>query len=299
MSPRIGLVGLGRMGSAMAGRLLGAGYDVWLTNRSRQRADALLRDGAQWADTPRELAERVELAISTVADDAALADVALGSNGVLAADRTDVTYVDMSTVSVAASQQVAAAAAERSITYLRAPVTGSTALAEAGSLGILISGDKDAVEEVRPVLSVLGEPIFHLGEAEEARVMKLALNMVLASTIVGLTEALMLGECNGLDRQEMLDIFAGSAVGSPLIRYKSATLTNGDYSPAFSTAMLMKDLDLATSLGRDVALPTPATGLNRDLMQATAGLGLGEHDFASVLVLYETLSGRRKPNPQQ
>lgn len=298
MTIRVGLIGLGRMGTAMAGRLLNADYGVWVHNRSPERADALVRSGAHWADTPRELAENVDFVISTVADDAALNDVAMSDSGVLAASRTDFVYVDMSTVSVSASQHVAHAAAARSITYLRAPVTGSTALAESGSLGILISGEKDSVEDVKPVLAVLGDPVFYLGESEEARVMKLALNMVLASTIVGLTEALVLGESYGLDRKEMLEIFSDSAVGSPLIRYKSATLASSDFSAAFSTTMLMKDLDLATALGRDAGLPTPATGLNRDLMQATAGLGLGEHDFASVVLLYETLSGRRKPQSQ-
>lgn len=299
MTTRVGLVGLGRMGSAMAGRLLDAGYDLWLHNRSREKADALLRGGAHWAGTAADLAERVDLVISTVADDDALTEITLGSDGILAASHPGLTYADMSTVSVATSERVAAAATERSVRYLRAPVTGSTVLAESGSLGILISGDESAVEEFRPVLSVLGNSIFHLGDLEEARVMKLALNMVLASTIVGLTEALVLGECYGLDRKDMLGVFTDSAVGSPLIRYKSGTLANEDYAPAFSTAMLMKDLDLATSLGRAAGLPTPAAGLNRDLMQAAAGLGYGELDFASVIMLFETLSGRRKLHQQQ
>lgn len=297
MSSRVGVVGLGKMGSAMAGRLLDAGYDVWLHNRSANKAEPLRARGAQWADSAKALAGHVDLVISTVADDDALTGVALGPNGILSGPSKELTYADMSTVSVSASATVAAAAAERSVTYLRAPVTGSTVLADSGSLGILISGDERAVEQFRPVFSVLGKSLFYLGAAEEARVMKLALNMVLASTIVGLTEGLVLGECYGLDRKSMLAVFGESAVGSPLIRYKTAPLTDEDFTPAFSTEMLMKDLDLAIGLGRSAGLPTPAAGLNRDLLQATAGLGFGAHDFAAVITLFETLSGRRKLQP--
>jgi len=218
MSARIGVVGIGRMGSAMAGRLLEAGYELWLHNRSRHKAERLVERGAKWSDTAKDLAQHVDLAITVIADDAALSEVTLGETGIFAGARPGLTYADMSTVSVAASTAVADAANLSSVPYLRAPVTGSTVLAEAGELGILVSGDKAAVDKFRPVFSVLGKSLFYLGGTEEARVMKLALNMVLASTIVGLTEALVLGECHGLDRRSMLDVFVDSAVGSPLLR---------------------------------------------------------------------------------
>src|SRR5262249_52210467 len=160
--------------------------------------------------------------------------------------------VDMSTVSGEASAEVAAAAAAADVAYLRAPVTGSTTLAATGDLGILVSGPPESLQKFGDVFDVLGRRVFHLGPGEEARVMKLALNMLVAGTVVGLSEALVLGERAGLDWRSMLEVFTDSAVGSPLLRYKAASLSTRDFTPAFTTAMMAKDLDLALDLGHRV-----------------------------------------------
>lgn len=280
------------MGSAIAGRLLAAGHDLWVYNRTPEKASRLLAEGARWADHPAALAEQVELAISMVADDAALQDVALGERGVLTAEHPPPTYVDMSTVSVNVSTRVAEVAEVRSVDYLRAPVTGSTVLAHEGSVGILVSGPRAALEKYDDVFSVIGKSVFHLGEAEEARVMKLALNIVVANTVMSLSEALVLGERCGLDWQRMLDVFSDSAVGSPLMRYKAAQLSSRDFSPAFTASMMSKDLGLALDLAHQAGSPAPATAVCRELLQATVGSGWGDHDFASTILLLEQLSAR-------
>lgn len=289
---RIGIVGLGQMGSAIAGRLLAAGHDVWVHNRTPEKASGLLADGARWADDPAALAEQVELAISMVADDRALEDVALGERGLLAVAHPSLTYVDMSTVSVNVSTKVARAAEVMSVDYLRAPVTGGTVLAQQGSVGVLVSGPKTALDKYDDIFSVIGKSVFHLGDGEEARVMKLALNIVVASTVMSLSEALVLGERSGLDWQGMLDVFSDSAVGSPLMRYKAAQLSTRDFSPAFTTSMMSKDLGLALDLAHETGSAAPATAVCRELLHATIGSGWGDHDFASTILLLEQLSAR-------
>jgi 3-hydroxyisobutyrate dehydrogenase-like beta-hydroxyacid dehydrogenase len=291
MARRIGFVGLGNMGQLMARRLLEAGHEVWLHNRTPGKAAPLLAQGGRWAADPQSLAQQVELVITMVADDAALRQVALGTDGVLGRAQPGLTYVDMSTVSGEASAEVAAAATNADVAYLRAPVTGSTALAAAGELGILVSGPRESLDKFGDVFDVLGRQVFHLGTAEEARVMKLALNMLVAGTVVGLAEALVLGERAGLDWRSMLDVFTESAVGSPLVRYKAASLSTRDFAPAFSTAMMAKDLDLALDLGHRIGAALPTTAQSRELLQVTCGLGWGERDFSAAVLTFERLSG--------
>src|SRR5262249_22260845 len=161
MARRIGFVGLGHMGSVMAARLLEAGHEIWLHNRTQGKAASLLTQGAHWAEDPQSLAQRVELVITMVADDEALRQGALGSDGVLDRAAPGLTYVDMSTVSGEASAEVAAAAAAADVAYLRAPVTGSTTLAATGDLGILVSGPPESLQKFGDVFDVLGRRVFH------------------------------------------------------------------------------------------------------------------------------------------
>lgn len=291
MPRRIGILGLGTMGSIIASRLLDAGHELWVHNRSAERARALLQAGASWAENGDDLAGRVELLITMVSDDTALEAVALGPRGVLAREHPGLVYADMSTVSPAASGTVAAAAAAVGTPYLRAPVTGSTALAEAGALGVLASGPQEALTAFSEPFSAIAERVFHLGDADEARVMKLALNTLVASTIVGLSEALVLGERSGLDRRAMLDVFAGSAVASPLVRYKAAGLAEGDFRAAFTTELMAKDLAAALVVGRASGAAMPMTALSHELLRATCGMGWADRDFSAAVLMYEAFAG--------
>lgn len=288
---RIGVLGLGNMGSLMAGRLVAAGFETWVTNRTPERAKGLLDQGAHWADSADTLADQVELLITMVADDAALTEVATGADGILTRPRTGLVYADMSTVSPAASAVVARAAEAVGVDYLRAPVTGSTTLAESGALGILASGPQAAVDTFDPAFAVIGKRVFYLGAGEEARIMKLALNTLVAQTVVGLSEALVLGERGGLDWQAMLDVFADSAVASPLVQYKAASLAKRNFDAAFTTAMMTKDLDVALQVGRDVGAVMPTTSLSHELLRAACGLGWADQDFSTAVLMFEQLAG--------
>lgn len=287
---RIGVLGLGNMGSTMAGRLLSAGFDVWVTNRTPERAKSLLDAGAQWADSADGLADQVELLITMVADDQALHAVTTGDNGILLRPRPGLTFADMSTVSPSASSAVASAAQEVGVPYLRAPVTGSTALAEAGLLGIIASGPETARVAFDEAFSAIGKRVFYLGTGDEARVMKLALNTLVAQTVIGLSEALVLGKQSGLAWQTMLDVFSDSAVASPLVQYKANTLARRDFDAAFTTSMMAKDLNVAMQVGREVGAVMPTTALAHELLRAACGMGWSDQDFTSAVLMFEHLS---------
>lgn len=288
---RIGVLGLGNMGSIMATRLLSAGFEVWVNNRTAERANGLLAAGAHWSDSGDAMADEVELLITMIADDTALMNVTTGDKGFLHRPRTGLVYADMSTVSPAASAAVAQAAQAAEVRYLRAPVSGSTALAQAGALGILTSGPQDALDVFDAPFAVIGKRVFYLGSGEEARIMKLALNTLVAQSVVGLSEALVLGERSGLNWQTMLDVFSDSAVASPLVQYKASTLAKRDFEAAFTTSMMTKDLDVALQIGRTAGAVMPATALSQELLRATCGLGWADKDFSTAVLMFEQLAG--------
>jgi 3-hydroxyisobutyrate dehydrogenase-like beta-hydroxyacid dehydrogenase len=280
---RVAVLGLGAMGAAIARRLEDAGAELAVYNRSTARAREFVDRGADLGATPADAASGTDVAISMVADGIAVDAVLLGEDGVLAAEAPPPVVVDMSTIDVPASERVAARAAERGVAYLRAPVSGNPGVVAAGNLTILVSGDAGALARVRPVLEAIGPTVLHLGEGEQARVMKLALNLMVAGTAQLLAEALVLGEANGLERARMLDVIGASAVGSPLVKYKSAALAADDYTSTFSARLMHKDLQLVVECANSAGAPVPVTALVEQLVQGCIGSGMGDLDFA-VLV---------------
>ena len=291
MAKRIGFIGLGHMGAPMAGRLLEAGYPLTVYNRSAERTRELVARGASGAGSPADLAHTADLVISMLSDGRVLLEVALGETGVLAGARPGLLLVDMSTVAPNESAQLAASCEGVGVDYLRAPVSGSTMLAASGLLTILASGPRERFEEVGDVLAVLGQQRYYLGPGEEARVMKLALNMMVGTTMAAFAESQVLGEKAGLNWQSMLEVFANSAVGSPLVKYKTPPLERRDFSPAFTVELMAKDFDLALEAARHLGVAAPVTALVRQVLQATASSGWSSHDFSAVLLFLERAAG--------
>jgi 3-hydroxyisobutyrate dehydrogenase-like beta-hydroxyacid dehydrogenase len=240
---KVALLGLGAMGAAIA-RRLEATDDVELTvyNRSPAPLGEFRERGVSTAPTPREAAVSADVAISMLADGGAVEAVALDEDGALGASPG--ALIDMSTIDIATSLRVAERAAAAGVAYLRAPVSGNPSVVAAGNLTILVSGDARAYERTRGVLEAIGPTLFYLGDAEQARVMKLALNLMVAGTTELLAEALVLGEASGLQRAQMLDVIGGSAVGSPFVKYKSGPLAAEDFTSTFSARLMHKDLRL-------------------------------------------------------
>jgi 3-hydroxyisobutyrate dehydrogenase-like beta-hydroxyacid dehydrogenase len=279
---KVAVAGLGRMGEPIAGRLLLAGHDLTVWNRTSARATGLAAQGAHVAGTPAEVWDTASVCVTMLTDDAALAAVTGGADGLLAADGAGRTLVDMSTVSPASSAEVAGAAERSGFAYLRAPVSGNPSIVEAGNLTILVSGPKAAFDATEPLLRDIGPNVFLVGGQEEARVLKLALNLMLAGTAELIAEALVLGEANGLDRATMLEVMGASAVGSPFVKYKTAGLLADSYVTTFPTTGMVKDLTLALEVGRAAGAPLPAAELVERLLQACIDDGMGELDFMAL-----------------
>lgn len=288
--PALGWIGTGKMGRPMALRLLAQGHPLALFEPSGENRRPLEERGASAASGLPDLAARADLVFCTIPDDAALRAVVLGPQGLAAAARPGTVLVEMSTVSPAASAEVAEALRAAGVHYLRAPVSGSTALAAAGGLTVLASGDPEAWAAAEPLLAVLSARRFHLGAGEEARYMKLALNALVGGTAALLAEALALGEAGGLSRAAMAEVIEASAVASPLIRYKRAAIVEGDLSPAFELRQMVKDMGLIAEAGRQSGVPLALAGLVLRHYLAAEAAGHGGEDFFALLDWQRDLS---------
>lgn len=292
---KIGWIGLGNMGAPMSTNLVKAGNEVIVWNRTKSKAQPVLDAGAAWADSPKEIGEKCDIVFTMVADGPTLLKVALGDDGALAGMSDGKILVDMSTVSAEESATVAEAAKAKGVELVRAPVTGSTALAANASLGILASGDKATYEKVLPYFEKMGKNQFYLGSGEQARIMKLCLNLMIATTMQMEAEAVVLAEKAGIETRQACDIIAGSAAGSPLTGYKAALIAGGEYAPAFSVKLMMKDLDLALAAGKQYGVPLPSTALTRQSLQSAAATGRAEKDFSVLTQCLEEQSGYKRP----
>jgi len=280
---QVAVLGLGKMGEPIARRLLGAGHTLAVWNRTRERAGGLEAAGARVLSAPQEAWGVAEVCVTMVLDDAALLAVTTGPDGLLAGDAAGRVLVDMSTVSPGASRRVAEAAAEAGVAFLRAPVSGNPSVVEAGNLGIMVSGDEQAFRRTEPLLRDVGPNVFYVGSDEEARVLKLALNLMIAGTAQLVAEALVLGEAHGLDRARMLEVMGASAVGSPFVKYKTAALLEDDYGPTFTGHAMWKDLSIALAAAHDVHAPLPVGAVVQQLVEGCIGAGWGELDLMALL----------------
>jgi 3-hydroxyisobutyrate dehydrogenase-like beta-hydroxyacid dehydrogenase len=289
---KIGWIGLGKMGIPMSKNLIKAGYPLVVYNRTREKTKELADQGAKAMDSPRALAASgVDVIISMISDDPVLEAVSIGPEGAFAGAKSGAIYIDMSTVSPVASARVAQAAEKKGIQYLRAPVSGSTALAAAGTLTIFASGPKDAYDKCVSILGAMGQKTFHVGTGDEARYLKLLLNMMVGITSAMAAEALTFGNRGGMDWTQMIDIISNSVVASPLIGYKAKMLKDRNFAPAFTADQIAKDFDIALDTGKALNVPMPITALARQFYGAMKAKGKGGTDFFGLVTLMEELAG--------
>ena len=242
------------MGSAFAERLLDAGFELLVHSRTPGRAEALVARGAVAADSVAALAATVDVIITSLPNDAALESVA---TAVAEAARPGTILVDTSTVSPRGSADVAAIADRASLDYLRAPVSGNPAVVRAGNLTFIVSGPTEVLERAEPVLRAIGPTIHVVGDAEQARLVKLAINLVIAGLAELMAEALVLGESGGVSRESLLRTMGDSAAGAPFVKYKTEPLLRDDYSATFTTALMEKDLDLVLDAAEGAGVQLP------------------------------------------
>jgi 3-hydroxyisobutyrate dehydrogenase-like beta-hydroxyacid dehydrogenase len=279
---RVAVLGLGRMGAPIADRLQQAGHELSVWNRSPGPAEPYADRGVHVLGTLREAWERADVCVTMLADGPAVEAVTLGEDGLLSVD-SDGTLVDMSTIGADSSARVAVECERRGVSFLRAPVSGNPTVIVAGNLGIIVSGPKDVFDHLSGTLRDIGPNVFHVGGAEEARIVKLALNLMIGGTAQLMAEALVLAEKYGLDRAKMLEVMGASAAGSPFVKYKTDPLVANDYTSTFSSNMLFKDLALALEAGHQVAAPLPLTAATQQMIQGCMAMGMGDDDFMALL----------------
>lgn len=277
--PKIGWIGLGKMGLPICRRLRGAGHDVIVLVRNVTGSERAIANGFATADGISDLAARCDIVFSAISDDAALIDIVAGPDALARCLRPHQSFVDISTVSPSASQGVAERLAAQHVLYLRAPVSGSTVMAEAGTLTTMVSGPRSGYDQLAPIFAAYTRKQFYVGEGEAARQLKLAVNLLVGATSAMLAEALAFGRKGGLDLATMLDVIAQSAVASPLIDYKRKALVEGDYTPAFALSQIMKDFDLLLMTGAQQHCPLPLAAQIRQQFEGANARGHGARDF--------------------
>ncbi len=285
----VGIVGLGEMGSGFADRLLDANFTVVGWNRTKAKAARLIERGMRWAESPRAVAEQSDAVLTMVSNDAALREVTEGTNakeGILAGIDGKV-LIEMSTVSAARVKELASMTAAKGGALLDAPVLGSQVSLAQGKLLVMVGGDPAVLARVRPALEAIGPKVFHLGEVGQAKVMKIALNLCLATQVLALSEGLLLAVKSGIPRDLALDVMLGGASASPMLQYRAPLIKAQPDKAWFDCTMMQKDVQLAQSLGRELGVPLPTTDTSNTWLTAAIGQGHGERDFS---ILYYVLA---------
>ncbi len=262
MKPSIGFIGLGLMGKPMSLNLLKAGYAVTVWNRTASRADEVVAAGGTLAKSPREAAASCDFLITIVSDPPALEEVLWGKNGddgALSALKAGATYMDSSTVSPALARKISTACAKQNVRFLDAPVTGGDWGAKKGELLFMIGGDAETIKDAEPILGVMGKKWFHLGPNGAGQTIKLAMNAILALQVEALAEAIALVKAAGLQPEKLVEVMQSSMARSGVLDVKSQNLLKGDYTPSFPLRLMLKDIDLALDLAKQVGVTLPAT----------------------------------------
>jgi 3-hydroxyisobutyrate dehydrogenase len=287
----LGYIGLGVMGGGVVRRLLDAGHTVTVWNRTRAKAAPLLDAGALWGESPREVAERSDIVFTMVTNTAAVQAVCEGEDGILAGLGPGKVYIDMSTASPSNTRALAEQVAERGAEMLDAPVSGSIITLEQGKLTVMVGGDAETFERVKPVLEAIGPRVFHLGGNGAAVTMKIAINLSLAVQMLAFSEGVLLAEKSGISRERAVEVMLASVIASPMVVYRGPFVLEQPDEAWFDCTMMQKDLNLALELGHELAVPLPTTSATNELLTAANGMGVGDKDFAVLFDVLAAMSG--------
>ncbi|MGH2935258.1 MAG: NAD(P)-dependent oxidoreductase [Gaiellaceae bacterium] len=289
----LGYVGLGVMGRSIVRRLLDAGHEVTVWNRTRDKAEPLLAAGARWADSPRAAAEAGELVFTMVTNTAAVQAVTEGPDGILAGLGPGKVYVDMSTASpantIALAEKVAAVGAQ----MLDSPVSGTSITVEQGKASLMVGGEPEVFARARPVLEAIGPRVIHVGPSGSAVTMKIAVNLSLAVQMLAFSEGVLLAEKTGISREKAVEVMLASVIASPMVAYRGPLVLGHPDEVWFDCHMMQKDMNLALELGRQLEVPLPTTAVTNELLSAANGMGIGDRDFAVLFDVLAAMSGVR------
>jgi len=289
----LGFVGLGVMGSRMVQRLLAADHRVTGYNRTKSKAQWLLDAGMTWGETPRSVAEAADITFSMVTNTEALEAVTGGTDGIIAGLSAGKIYIDMSTVSPAASREIAAQVKSKGAQMMDAPVSGSVITLEEGKLSIMVGGDRDALERALPVLEAIGPKVTHVGPNGLAVSMKIATNLSLAVQMLAFSEGVLLAEKSGIARETAVEVLLNSVIASPMVKYRGPFVLKMPDEAWFDVNMMQKDLLLALEMGRQLNVPLPTTAITNEMLTAARGMGLQEKDFAILFEVIARMAGMK------
>jgi 3-hydroxyisobutyrate dehydrogenase-like beta-hydroxyacid dehydrogenase len=279
------------MGSEMVNRLLSKGHTVTGWNRTRSKAEWLIKKGMKWADSPRAVAMESDVIFSMVTNSAALGAIMNGPDGMLAAVTPGTIFVDISTVSPAFSREMANKIREKGGDMVDAPVSGSVITLQEGKLSVMVGGRKETFEKVKPLLLDIGPKVTYVGENGLALVIKIGTNLSLAVQMLAFCEGVLLAEKSGIARETAVDVLTHSVIASPMVQYRGPFVLKPPEEAWFNVNMMQKDMLLALELGRQLDVPMPTTSIANEFLTAARGMGLAEKDFAVVFDVLAQMSG--------
>jgi 3-hydroxyisobutyrate dehydrogenase-like beta-hydroxyacid dehydrogenase len=294
----IGFIGLGAMGSGIVPRLIAAGHTVTGWNRSRDKAEPLIKNGMRFADSPRAVASASEIVFSIVTDAAAVRAVALGPDGIIAGLKAGPNapgiYVDMSTIAPDVSRAVAAEFAAKGIAMLDAPVSGSPITLAQGNASLMVAGDRTAFERIEPVLRAIGPKVTYIGASGLAVQMKISVNLLLMVEVIAFGEAVALAEKGGVLRETAVEAILKSVAASPVLGNSGPFNLAGKMPkvPLADVTLQQKDMLLALEQGRKLGSPVPLAAAANEMMNACRGLGIDHNDFVTAHEVYRRLGGQ-------
>jgi 3-hydroxyisobutyrate dehydrogenase-like beta-hydroxyacid dehydrogenase len=284
-------IGYGKMGEPMAARVAAAGHAVQVSDTSRERCDAARANDLEAVAITPQSAGRADVIVTSLPNDAAALQLLASVNGALSNVRAGALLIETSTISASASASIAKAAQARGIGYVRGPVSGSVTAAANGALTTFLSGAHDAIEQARPIVGAYASNLVVVGDAEQARTMKLAINLMVTTLVASLCEAYTLCTKGGIEAGTALEAIAASAIGSPHLRYKADALQRRDFTPTFTVAQMRKDLQLISQGARELRVPMLLGAVVEQLMVATEASGFGDEDYLACVKVIAGLAG--------
>ncbi len=290
----VGYVGLGVMGSQMVSRLLDKGHSVTGYNRTRSKAEWLIKKGMRWADTPRAVAQAADEIFTMVTNSAALQSLAEGPDGILACIGPEKIWIDMTTGSPAKVREMAAKVREKGADMVDAPVSGSVITLQQGKLSIMVGGRRETFERVKPLLEDIGPKVTYVGDIGLAVSMKIATNLSLAVQMLAFSEGVLLAQKSGISRETAVDVLTHSVIGSPMVQYRGPFVLKMPEEAWFDVNMMQKDMLLALEMGRQLDVPLPTTAITNEFLTAARGMELAKQDFAIIFEVLARMSGVQK-----
>jgi len=287
---KLGWIGIGRMGYAMAERLARAGCDISVWNRTRSKAEPLAKSGAKVVDNLTDLAG-CDIVFTMVSTGKDVKEVLFGPNGVTSKGKAPKIVVDSTSISLEESAEIRKKLGEKGVKLLAAPVSGNAKVIKAGKLTVVASGPKDAFDTIAPYLQAIGQGVSYVGDGELSRIAKICHNVMLGVVTQNLCEITVLAEKAGMKRHAFLDFLNKSVMGSMFTRYKAPALANLDFHVTFTPELLRKDIDLGLSAGKTFGVPMPVASVARDRVQALIDGGYTDQDFSTLLLLQAKTSG--------